>query len=179
MAKPRVPFDEFVRKLDRVDLIDFARLAAYIDGEGHIGISVSPPRGRGIAVRHYLVMTVTNTDLRLMNWITSTFGGTCCRANKNYLKPKTKPCYRWCICEIQSEEVIRRCLPYFIIKAEQARLGLLFRALINESRGKRGSPVEADAIERREELRQKVVYLNSAKGFGVVKTGLDRHKTAS
>jgi hypothetical protein len=115
----------------------------------------------------------------LMNWITSTFGGTCLGANKNHLKPNTKQCYRWGICELQSEEIIRRCLPYLIIKQEQARLVLMFRALMADSKGKRGTPVEASAMAQREELRRKVVALNSAKGFGIVKTGLDRHKTAS
>jgi hypothetical protein len=173
MAKPKVPLEEFVKKLNRASQIDYARLAAYIDGEGHLGISVSPPRGRGVTPRHCMVMTVTNTSELLFQWITSTFGGKAIMANHNNRKPNTKPCWRWLVSELQAEEVVRRCLPYFIIKGEQARIALAFRDLINETRSI-GKEVESSVVEARESLRRNIVALNSAKGFGIVKSGLDR-----
>src|ERR1700722_14873898 len=130
MPKAKVPFNEYVSKLNRVDLIEFARLAAFIDGEGHIGITVTQPRGRGVTRRHTLIMTVTNTNILLFDWITSTFGGTVIHANKNHQKPNTKACFRWCLNELQSEEIVRRCLPYLIIKSEQAKIALKLRDML-------------------------------------------------
>jgi hypothetical protein len=173
MAKPKVPFNEFVKKLNRASQIDYARLAAFIDGEGHLGISVSPPRGRGITPRHCMVMTVTNTSELLFQWLTSTFGGKAIMANQNHRKPNTKPCWRWLVSELQGEEIVRRCLPYFIIKREQAEITLAFRNLINETRSC-GAQVDQSVVETREALRRRIVALNSAKGFGIVKSGLDR-----
>jgi len=168
--KPRIPFDQFVTKLNKARQIDLARLAAYIDGEGCISISVSKPRGTAITKGFSLNLTVTNTDIRLLNWVTSVFGGTHCQANNNHQKPGTKKCWRWCICELQAEEILRRCLPYFIIKAEQAQIALDFRNLMIESRGKRGTPVTSEALAKREDFQRRIIALNSAKGFGLVKS---------
>ena len=92
---PKVPIEEYKRMLDKVSEIDLARLAAFIDGEGCIGISSGPRRGRMAVRQHSLIVTVTNTDLRLFRWLTNVFGGIWTHANTNERKPENKVVYRW------------------------------------------------------------------------------------
>jgi hypothetical protein len=171
--KPQINIDDFKAKLDKVSEIDFARLAAYIDGEGCITITTSPARGKKAITRnHNLLVTVTNTSVLLFDWITSTFGGRELVANSNHGKPNTKMCYRWMLSEIQSEEVLRRCLPYFIIKGEQARVALAFRNIkkwkYQELRNRRVTP---EMLAARDEMYTRMRSLNSAKGFNRSKLG--------
>ena len=50
--------------------LDWARMAAYIDGEGCIRIRFTPnPGGRSTA----LLVVVSNCDVRLMKWLKDTF----------------------------------------------------------------------------------------------------------
>lgn len=170
MAKPKVSIEEYCRKLDSVSETSFARLAAYIDGEGCINISGSPRRGKSAVRTHEMKLTVTNTSLLLFDWIVSAFGGKVVLANSNYNKPNTKVCWRWLINEIQSEEILRRCLPYFIVKQEQARVALAFRDIkrrkFDEYRNRRVTP---KMLEERDALQKRISELNSVKGFGSYK----------
>src|SRR5437660_6122275 len=125
MSKPKISIEEFKAKLDRVPELEFVRLAAFIDGEGCITIARSPRRGRMAGHAQELVVTVSNTSHLLLDWLVRTFGGTYTIANGN----KTMPVYSWRLNELQREEILRRCLSYFIIKREQAEIGLAFRDL--------------------------------------------------
>jgi hypothetical protein len=171
MPRPKITIEEYRKRLDKIPEIEFARLAAYIDGEGCIAISgSSKPRGRGVSPYHNLQVTVTNTYLPLFDWIASRFGGRPVIANSNYGKPNTKQCYRWVISEIHGEELLRRCMPYFIIKAEQARIGLAFRDIKRRKFDQfHNGPLTEDVIRQRDELQQQISDLNSVKGFGARK----------
>src|ERR1700690_3415057 len=81
MPTPKISIEDFNAKLDKASDIDFARLAAYIDGEGCIGISNSKRRGKATHRMHTMQLTVTNTSLLLLDWITLTFGGSAIPAN--------------------------------------------------------------------------------------------------
>ena len=60
--------------LSQISQIDWARLAAYIDGEGCI--SIKSVAGYNAAARRvfYIDLAVTNTDVRLLSWLRSIFG---------------------------------------------------------------------------------------------------------
>jgi hypothetical protein len=164
MAKPKVSLEEFRAKLDKVSTIDFARLAAFIDGEGCITIARSPRRGRMAVHQHELVVTIANTSPLLFDWLLGTFGGAFSRANGN----KGVPVYAWRINELQREEILRRCLPYLIIKRAQAEVGLAFRALKSRKREEfRNSRVTPEMMIQRDELHDRIRNLNGARSrFG-------------
>lgn len=160
MPVPKIKLEDFVRKLETVSEIDWARLAAFIDGEGTITIASSPRRGRAACDQHELKLTIANTSLLLFKWIIGTFGGRTrtCQYNTRL------PINFWIVNELQSEEIIRRCLPYFIIKREQAEIALAFRELKSRKRNTfHNSKVTTEMWSRREELHTKIRELNGAR----------------
>ena|SRR5208337_2778964 len=171
MPTSKVSIEDFRARLDTVPEIEFARLAAFIDGEGCIGISNSPKRGYMTVRQHSMNVTVTNTNLRLFDWLIDTFGGSFCAANRNDEKNRiTKPCYRWLINETQCEEILRRCLKFFILKREQAEIALMYRDLRNKRKEElHNIPVTEEELMQRDVFQQKISAINSCKGFGVKK----------
>jgi hypothetical protein len=162
MPKPRISIEEFKARLSRVHRDDWIRLAAFIDGEGCITISSAPERGRATCTQFNLSVTVTNTSPKLFEWLCQTFGGKAIAANANWKKPNTRPVWRWLINELQGVEILRGCLPYFIIKREQAEVALSFRNLKEKRFEQLGTrQVTADEIGQRLALQKKIKSLNS------------------
>lgn len=137
---------------------DWARLAAFIDGEGCIQLHKqkqyshkSKPHWRP----HYVVqVVVTNTDHRLMDWCVENFGGFV----TPYLTPGRKQCFRWTAHTAACVRILVECLPYFIIKRRQAEIAISFRGTYSKDYVGRGRFVPDEVIEKRdaliEELRQ-------------------------
>ena len=160
--KTKISIEQYREKLSKVSEIEFARLAAYIDGEGCITISTSPARGKKAITRnHNMVITVTNTSPLLFGWLLKTFGGVARPANNN-----TLPCWRWIVSEIHSEEILRRCLPYFVIKEQQAKIGIAFREIKKWTYQEcHNRPITAEMLAERDEMYWRMRTLNSGKGF--------------
>ena len=155
---------EFEARLVNIPEIDWARLAAYIDGEGTIYINRTRPRDRHINTTYNLSVLITNSSLPLINWLQKTFGGSAYDKNfhgKNKLG--IRPMKTWYVNEGQAATILQHCLPYFIVKHQQAVIGIAFREL--KSRGRRGVLVSPEDMAQREELRNKIHLLDSPK-FG-------------
>ena len=114
------------------------RLAAFIDGEGSIRIATHSSKKGNICL--YLDMTVTNCDPRLINWLKTTFGGnTGARQHKN---ERWAPGFYWNVACKVAENLLRECLPYFVMKREQAEIALAFAATLTRSVGVKGHTEE-------------------------------------
>jgi hypothetical protein len=103
-------------------------MAGIMDSEGSISLSVS--RKSSGYEGFNLMIQVTNTDRRLIDWIVSNFGGAvCAEIKKNSFTPGSK-IFRWVVYgrEIQ-EQFLLGVLPYLVIKKEQASTGLSFLRL--------------------------------------------------
>lgn len=160
MPNPKVKLEDFVRKLERVSKIDWARLAAFIDGEGCITIASSPRRGRAARPQHETRFTINNTSPVLYDWLLSTFGG----GVRVIHHKNVRPVYSWVLNELQVEQVIKRCLPYFIIKRRQAEIALAFRALKSRKRDTYHNRRLTDAEwNARDKLQVKIRKLNGAR----------------
>jgi hypothetical protein len=160
--KPRISIAAFKERLSKVHRDDWIRLAAFIDGEGCITITSAPARGRATCAQYNILVTVTNTSPRLFEWLCGTFGGKAIPANANWKKPNTRPVWRWLINELQGVEILKGCLPFFIIKKEQAETALFFRKEKESRFEKLGTrQVTADEIEQRLALQKKMKSLNS------------------
>jgi len=74
----------------------------------------------------YLRVTVANTDVRLMVWLKERFGGTFKDANtaKYYEGKNWKRAYHWGASSTRAAWLLYNCLPYFVIKGEQAEIGI-------------------------------------------------------
>lgn len=131
---------------------DWARLAAYIDGEGCIRIA--PCKSKKWKREHlYIQVVVTNTDPRLPLWCAQNFGGRVYGHSNNLYKrqhPHWSSCVYWSInCQL-AKRVLEGCLPYFIIKREQAEIAIAFGNTLKRW-GVKGTP--RDVIEKQYELK--------------------------
>lgn len=109
------------KNLTMLQQVDWARLAAFIDGEGTIRIAkhLSGSHRGGWSSR----IVISNTDILLISWLKNTFGGYV--YNVKPKNKKNKPSFQW-IFSSKIESILIRCLPYFIVKREQAEIALAF-----------------------------------------------------
>lgn len=125
--------------------MEWAKLAAFIDGEGTIVI---------IKARlHYtqLVVRVANTDPRLPLWCRDIFGGKAYAQSLNRKSSSSRRCYVWTVQSQKAEDILRNCLPHFLLKREQAEVALAYRATF---RHRKGNTPEQDLTPGRMEVRK-------------------------
>lgn len=161
MARPKIR--GVANDLSLITPIDWARLAAYIDGEGHIALNENK-MGNG---KHYayLRVIVTNTDPRLIVWCQRLFGGGVLRG-KQQPNAKWKRCFKWTATCRHAEAVLRGCLPYFVLKRDQAELGLAFQETVRYHRWN-PRPVEVDQL--RAEYRAKLLAMREPCNCNIVR----------
>jgi hypothetical protein len=128
--------------------IDWARLAAYVDGEGSITI-IESGRKRSHPFRDVRVI-ISQSDVRLMAWLQSIWGGAVSQH-----KGVNRPCYNWAIGGRRVEVILARIRQYLIVKPEQADIGMAYRATMTRST-RRLSP---EVIEQRKLLREQMFAL--------------------
>ena len=136
--------------------IDWARLAAFIDGEGSILITerhykTSPYPGM------YIRVILANTDPRLLLWAKDRFGGVFVIAQRDKPAHHKTP-YKWHVSCNQAASVLEKCLPYFILKREQAEVALAFQRTVKHGRG-RGVKLSDENRAFREECKGKLLRL--------------------
>src|SRR3954469_3813136 len=105
------------------DPIRCAYLAGILDGEGCLGIGLRIRRGC-----RYIVATVqvTNTDVRLLEWLMQYYEGNIYPRSKEV--GNRKPVYLWSVASRKAMRVVNDAFPYLIVKREQA---LLLRSIPN------------------------------------------------
>ena len=102
----------------------FSYLAGIVDGEGTIRI------GKGGSTKYYASISVGNTNKEVIDLLTKTFG------SKTRLErigvPNRQSMYRWGTSgNLSVPKIIKRLLPYLIIKRKQAEIVLKFCAKKN------------------------------------------------
>jgi hypothetical protein len=136
---------------------DWVRLAAFIDGEG--SILLNRFSGKYRRKNMYVRVTVVNTDIRLPHWIASVFGGPVTSSDVRH-SSKHRPCWRWQVSCTQAAQVLEGCMPYFLVKREQAELALKFQSTV----GGPGRPVTQELADQREEIRRQLHMLKADNG---------------
>lgn len=139
--------------------LDYARLAAYIDGEGCLILCTKREKNN----RHFRAearMDVYNCDLRLLLWCRATFGvGSI--TEKKIGKLSRRPQFTWRVSGKRSvQQLLVACLPYFITKKEQAEILLAFFATV----GSRGFDISDETRLLRESLKIKL-HAEKAKNY--------------
>lgn len=134
-------------------------LAGLIDGEGCIYIGRTYAKaitGRKPDSRQYLFLSVsiTSTTLPLMLWLKDNFGGSF--RSKRVRKQGWKECYGWRLMSQQAAGLLRRVLPYLIIKKEQAEVALEFQDRLSCNHG---HEVTEEEMTRRATLKKKLEEL--------------------
>ena len=133
-------------------------LAGLIDGEGTIGIKTQFARGSSKNPSHSIVVSVVNTDARLMLWLGEVVGGRVYgpRADKRNTARGHKPRWDWTIFGGNAERLLIAIRPYLVIKGEQADLAIGMRRLGRTQ----GRELGRDLVARREQLKQQMHVLN-------------------
>jgi len=104
--------------------IKLAYLAGFIDGEGCIMVAKRNPRTdkngrRRTSVSYSVLLTVSQRDGAIMDWLTGNFGGTVQWKDK-----KDYPCYVWNITHKKASAVLKDVLPFLKYKRDQALLAI-------------------------------------------------------
>jgi hypothetical protein len=147
--------------------LNWAQMAAYIDGEGSILINTQRPKK--VSTGFYLRVTVANTDVRLMVWLKDIFGGTFKDANTDryYVGKNWKRAYHWGTSSTRAAWILHNCLPYFVLKVEQAQIGLSLQESLSGHNFRGANSVTPEVREERQQLKQRLLVLK-AKGINGV-----------
>jgi hypothetical protein len=137
---------------------DLAYMAGIIDGEGSIGFYKNYINT--IHEWHYNTrLSITNTDLALINWLQDTFSGKIyvIPPDKNHLGKK--PVYRWHLNKKQEIlNLLIDILPYLRLKKLQAELVIDY---ISNNLDGRGRANRERAYKHRDEIASKIKLVNS------------------
>jgi len=152
--------------------VDWARLAAFIDGEGCIYINLHRqfyPHLNKMYERCYAKIVVTNTDFRIVHWLQDTFGGVAHLEKRRADKRDVwAPTMRWEASCKSAAVLLERCYQYLIAKREQADIIFEFQATVKWP-GQHGHATEV--WQRRMELRNKLHSLHGGfHGQGPIRT---------
>jgi hypothetical protein len=142
--------------------IDWARLAAYIDGEGMIDIHTHRQWREHLGRTHetmYVRIAIGNTDPRLAQWCQRLFGGNISFNRKDHQHPKWRNILTWYVTSKTAVEIISNCLPYFLLKREQAEIALVFQETVFRV-GRSGHTTAT--LGRRQQLQQQMKHLKRA-----------------
>jgi hypothetical protein len=141
--------------------IDWARLAAFIDGEGSIRVNIQCVKNTGTKARfpiYALNVNVCNTDVRLMVWLSGLFGGTV--ETKKNGGGRRRTLYVWRVLAAEHKRIIEGCMPYLVLKREQADLALSLLALVDKKR----RPRTPEKIQLQDGISRKLNHLNLTRG---------------
>jgi hypothetical protein len=138
--------------------IDCARMAMAIDTEGTIDIhNYRDPTHPG---REYLCdrmgVLVANTDPRLPMWCKENFGGSVIVC-KYKAKAHHRILFKWTIYANKAMFVLQTCLPFMLLKKDQAELAILWQSTKTRKYAKSGIPA-AIRVER-ERLHSEITRL--------------------
>jgi hypothetical protein len=137
-------------------------MAAFIDGEGSILINTQ--KAKKVTRGWYLRVTVANTDIRLLMWCKERFGGAVREANaaKYYGEHKNyKNAYHWSLGGYPGAWVLRNCLPFFVLKREQAEIGIALQESIGPRSQGRKKVLSDETIEHRRNLKKRLLVLKA------------------
>lgn len=123
-----------------VDDTTWAYLAGIIDGEGTIGLTLITTQRRGGYKHLRPYIHVSNTNLKLFGYLNIRIAQR--PLVKQHGDAKRKPVYVW---KLQAwpliEVMLKNCLPYLILKGEQAKLLLEWHSNKQDKRFIKGSAI--------------------------------------
>ena len=130
-------------------------LAGIIDGEGSISIEIQSQSVRHNRKCDYysLRLLVINTNLPLLNWIQSNFGGTI-RPRKIIVN--RRQCYTWNLFSHNAAEVLKSCEPYMIVKKAHVEVFSNFSSTMSKA----NSRLSDELLSYRRDLYLKLKHIN-------------------
>ncbi len=137
-----------------MDKTKLAYLAGIIDGEGTINITYFTKRNE-----YRMRLYVVNTDIRLIDWLESNFGGMKFHAKRHTVNhPNWKEKWEWIY--IPSKDklgLLEALLPYMVIKSEQLTIAIEYLKTTSKS----GIRITEEARNVRKSCYERLRALNS------------------
>jgi hypothetical protein len=136
-------------KINALSVVDLSYIAAIVDGEGSIIIgkrSTTLSSGEKNPLYH-VVLKVTNTDPRLIDWLISKVG--CGQKQIDKRGGNRRNSYRWHLTQTPAVDLLNKIEPYSVIKKEQIKIVNDFRSTYNQVFSKGGTP--PDIVNFREQ----------------------------
>ncbi len=125
-----------------------AYLAGFFDGEGNIRVACNSKNARG----HYLRISATQVNPAPLNRLQLHFGGHLYQRPARQSKKDgfvRQPIWDWIAAGPGAAVALEALLPYLIVKAEAAKLGLAFHALVRPRKGSRSLLTDTELADRR------------------------------
>lgn len=161
---------DYANKFSEISPVDWARLAAFIDGEGSICIKAIKNAYGG--ARHQPVIQITNTDESLPLWLSDTFKVGHIQLRKRV--GKWSPSYDWFVRGRTATALLKGCLPYFVIKRDQADVIMRFDSLgyyrCGSGRAGRGERLVPELVQQRDALKMELHGLKKRGRFDEFKS---------
>lgn len=134
-----------------------AYLAGIIDGEG--SITVSYRKRSGYPKRFPRAsLAIYNTNLNLLYWIKSSFGGSVHVYKSRNHNWKPSGCINFG--DVASAELLKKLLPFLVIKTEQAKILIAMQETKMPASSGRKLGVPESILKKRESLRVQLQTLN-------------------
>jgi hypothetical protein len=141
--------------MKRMTQTDWAYMAGTIDSDGCIG---SQKNTNCATYRPYLV--VIQKDMRLIEWLFNKFEGSVNIVGRKH-PDRTDWYVRWMVVNSRVAAILKECIPYLIVKKEQALLAveMVDKTFSGRLQGRKGLPSEL--IARQKGLYESIKLLNS------------------
>lgn len=138
----------------------YAYLAGIIDGEGTIRIGACKPNKKNPNwnVRYYAAISIGMVEKKVIEKLQQAFG------SNIWIEcvPNRKTIYRWGTSGTKNMiDIIKKLIPYLIVKKEQAKLILQFCENKKVNGFRRNLKLPMKELQRREEIYLKVKKLNA------------------
>lgn len=144
--------------------IEWAQLAAYVDGEGYISLTrKSRKQGKWAWHTFDISVRVANTDVRLPNWCQHHFGGKVHQSYGTDYRHCRKPLFTWSVYGKSTKEILQGIAPYSVIKREQIEIGLAYIETMSKTRNvyNKGKYVPEEVRLQRNELFEQMRKLRT------------------
>jgi hypothetical protein len=151
------------REVANRPVMDLVYLACAIDCEGSIGLHRQRSRHREHWCYSYSVqLSICNTDYRLTEWLTNTFGGPVRFRPMRAVNPRWKDRWDWVLCSYKACQILRAVRPYLKLKGEQADLIIEFydRAYDRTTGGTGRNRLSDEESQWRAEAAERMHLLN-------------------
>lgn len=112
---------------------DAAYIAAFIDADGSISLNVREvEKGRD----YYVLVQIANTDIEVLEWIQSLFGGTIHNKGTNKARGGKRDVFNLVYNGLKAKFILESILPYIRIKKTRCILALDFISEVERCRGR-------------------------------------------
>lgn len=146
---------------------DYAYIAGLIDGEGCI--QIEKMKTNRVSPQYQLKIQVNMTSLDCIKKLQGVFGG------KFYSRKREGTNYQsfnWVIFSKNCQHLLKKCLPYFQEKKQQAIAGIEFQNIINHRKLGSRIPLTPKEIMIREKYYKRLKELKTEKLIPIASKGL-------